>query len=501
MSKTTDLPFNGGAIVVPSGETTSAQVHTVFLRKITITDAGHESQIYAMFDMNKPKTTAPFFEPVSAFNLAEWCVRGDVVQVDLSEAMSQGTDRYAGVLQDVVLSNDAESGIYVSACTLRTMTTYDSDTIRLSWFSLYLIMDQETSVSYLATPEYGSPTMMDVPDHKVKIGEGYSQESPNYLPYKIMGDNSTVRVDIVSQNGLGQPIDPFLRISTIGSSGDGKVLADYIDDNRDYLVNKVSGSGGIVAQVKAVDGYRYVEIAPDPEAQDPLARMSDLEAIVESRILENLPIGAATSEISQLAESTGKLTMSLCHSNMDFELRKAHSTVNATKATVYITNCNSTQKLRVVVFQPIYTGGVWRYALVACSSEVVIQDLVGNGYDPSDPNNLDSGGVLSVDIDTVYDGPTFNAVADYHMIKSTDDVYVGIVATGTSLGAVGSHINNGGTVNTQSSRLVAEMSNVNAHWDPDDYESVPPPKDIDVNNTFIANGNRVYVELHNARGA
>ena len=123
--------------------------------------------------------------------------------------------------------------------------------------------------------------------------------------------------------------------------------------------------------------------------------------------------------------------------------------------------------------------------------------MVGNGYDPSDPNNLDSGGVLTVDIETVYDGPTLNAVADYHMIKSTDDIYIGIVAAGTSLGAVGSHINNGGTVNTQSSRLVAKMSNVNAHWDPDDYESVPPPKDIDVNNTDISDGNRVYVELHN----
>ena len=283
-----------------------------------------------------------------------------------------------------------------------------------------------------------------------------------------------------------------------------KLLADSSDVTPETLADKIRGSHGITVNAQNVAGpgqpacYRlFIEPVTDPTNPDALAKLSDIEAIVESRILENLPIGSATSEISQLAENTGKLTMSLCHANMDFELRKAYSTVNATKATVYITNCNSTQKLRVVVFQPIYTGGVWRYALVACSPEVVIQNLVGNGYDPSDPNNLDSGGVLTVDIETVYDGPTLNAVADYHMIKSTDDIYIGIVAAGTSLGAVGSHINNGGTVNTQSSRLVAKMSNVNAHWDPDDYESVPPPKDIDVNNTDISDGNRVYVELHN----
>jgi len=241
----------------------------------------------------------------------------------------------------------------------------------------------------------------------------------------------------------------------------------------------------------------YIEPVTDPDNPDALAKLSDLESLVESRILENLPIGAATSEITQLAEYTGKLTMSLCHANMDFEIRKAHDDVTATKATVYITNCNNTQKLRVVVFQPIFYNNAWRYALIACSDEVVIQNLNGNGYEPSNPNQLDSGGVLTVDIETVYDGAIFDTVADTHTVKSTDDIYIGIVATGTSLSAVGSHINNGGTVNTQSSRLVARMSNVGANWNPNDYQGVPPTKNIDVNNTDISEGNRVYVELHN----
>ena len=283
-----------------------------------------------------------------------------------------------------------------------------------------------------------------------------------------------------------------------------KLLANSLDATPETLADKIFGQHGVKVTAQNVAGpgqpacYRLaIEPVTDPANPDALAKLSDIEAIVESRILENLPIGSTTSEISQLAENTGKLTMSLCHANMNFELRKSHSTINATKATVYITNCNSTQKLRVVIFQPICINNTWRYALVGCSSEVVIQNLNGNGYEPSDPNNLDSGGVLTVDIDTVYDGPTFNAVSDTHVIRSTDDVYIGIVAAGTSLGAVGSHINNGGTVNAQSSRLVAKMSNVNAHWDPDDYESVPPPKDLDVNNTDISDGNRVYVELHN----
>lgn len=283
-----------------------------------------------------------------------------------------------------------------------------------------------------------------------------------------------------------------------------KLIANASDATPETLQEKIAGQNGIV--IKAVNIANpdqpafiklFIEPVTDPTDPNALAKLSDLEALVESRILENIPVGATTSEITQLGEANGKLTMSLCHTYMDFEIRKAHGDVSATKATVYITNCNNTQKLRVVVFQPIYYNNAWRYALVACSDEVVIQDLNGNGYAPSDPNNLDSGGVLTVDIKTLYDGAIFDTVANTHTVKSTDDIYIGVVAAGTSFSAVGSHINNGGTVNTQSSRLVAKMNNVNPNWNPNDYQGIPPTKNIDVNNTDISEGNRVYVELHN----
>lgn len=283
-----------------------------------------------------------------------------------------------------------------------------------------------------------------------------------------------------------------------------KLIANASDQVPYTLDEKIAAQHGLKMTATTITGpgqpafvKLYVEPVTDPDDPDALAKLTDLEALVESRILENLPVGATTSEISQLADSTGKLTMSLCHTYMDFEIRKAHGDVAATKATVYITNCNSTQKLRVVVFQPIYHDDAWRYALVACSAEVVIQDLNGSGYQPSDPNNLNAGGILTVDIEKVYDGAIFDTVANIHTVKSTDDIYIGIIATGTSLGAVGSHISNGGTVNVKSARLVAKMSNVNANWDPDDYQGLVQTKNIAVSSTDISDGNRVYVELHN----
>jgi uncharacterized protein (TIGR02145 family) len=210
MAKTNDLPFDGGAIVDAGGGTASDQVHNVFLREITVIDAGRESHIYALFDMDKPTNTAPYFEPVSASNLADWCIHGDAVQVDLKEAMNYSGDRYAGLLQDVTLSNIPGSGVYVRECTLRTMQKRGSTGVRFAWFGLSLIMDQSTSISYLATPVYNNPVMLDVPDHKVQVEQ---TDNPNYLAYKVIGDGSTVNVDIVRETPLGQPVDPYLRIS------------------------------------------------------------------------------------------------------------------------------------------------------------------------------------------------------------------------------------------------------------------------------------------------
>ena len=501
MAKTTDLSFDGGAIVVPSGGTTSAQIHTVFLREITITDGGREAQIYALFDMNKPTPTAPFFEPVSAFNLAEWCIRGDVVQVDLSEAMRYGANRYSGLLQDISLANDAQSGIYVRECTLRTMLKRNSTSVRYAWFGLYLVMD-DTSISYLATPVYGHPTTLDVPDHKVQVEQ---TDNPNYLAYKIMGDGSTVSVDVVRENGFGQPIDPFLRIRTIGSSGDGKVLVDYLDDASDYLENKVSGAGGIVAQVKVLDGFRYLEISPDPEAQDPLAKMSDLERIVESRTFESMPIGTVSSSVQNLHDSTGKLTLSLCHPVMDFEIRKEIVsndvvTQHGTKASIYVSNVDPSgtpvQKVRIVVFKGIQPPGYgqWRFALVAYTDEV---EIVNSQYYSSHDKIGDDRkhGILDLPIVQVYGGDDdlFQTPVDKYTVKSTEDMYLGIIATGTTLECPGSEYS--GTPKNDMPRLTSSKTGMNNGWDPTDY--VTHTKDIDVNNTSIPDGKRVYVELHN----
>lgn len=272
-----------------------------------------------------------------------------------------------------------------------------------------------------------------------------------------------------------------------------RVLADSHDTIPQFLGSKIEARNGIKA---SVENHGKVVIEPDV-GNDPVARISDVMQLLESRILENLPIGAATEEIQAIGTTNGTLTMSLCHTYMNFEIRKAHGAVTATKAKVFVTNCNSTQKLRVVIFKPLYLFGAWRYALLACTDEIVIQSRAGQEYTPSDPNNLDAGGVVDLDITTVYSGDDLQTVANDNTVQSTDDIYIGVIADGNSFGAVGSHIANGGHVNTDANRLVAKKDNIYPDWDPTDNQQTPPKKNIDVNVTSIADGNRVYVELHN----
>jgi hypothetical protein len=96
-----------------------------------------------------------------------------------------------------------------------------------------------------------------------------------------------------------------------------------------------------------------------------------------------------------------------------------------------------------------------------------------------------------------YGGNDLQTVANDNTVQSTDDLYIGVIADGNSFGAVGSHIANGGHVNTDANRLVAKKDNIYPSWDPTDNQQTPPHKNIDVNVTSIADGNRVYVELHN----
>lgn len=281
MAKSTNLSFRGGSVSPGPGESTSVQVRNVFLHEIAITDAGQESHIYALFDKAKPIASAPFFEPVSTFDLADWCIRGDAVQVDLSEVMASGTDRYSGLLQDANLETDPAYGMYVHDCTLRTMLKRGTSGVRFAWFALYLITDQAASVTYLATPVHDNPETLDVPDHKVQVEQ---TDTPNYLAYKIMGDGSTVNVDIVRETSLGQPIDPFLRISARKTTGVIKwsdvqevqdsdytefidrIAADIADGVAPVLLDDVNGSR-VVALYEFSDSVAVFRASPDLNGQ------------------------------------------------------------------------------------------------------------------------------------------------------------------------------------------------------------------------------------------
>jgi uncharacterized protein (TIGR02145 family) len=92
-------------------------------------------------------------------------------------------------------------------------------------------MDQSTSISYLATPVYNNPVMLDVPDHKVQVEQ---TDNPNYLAYKVIGDGSTVNVDIVRETPLGQPVDPYLRISARKTTDVIKWSEVQAVENSDY---------------------------------------------------------------------------------------------------------------------------------------------------------------------------------------------------------------------------------------------------------------------------
>ncbi|MBR5282913.1 MAG: hypothetical protein IKU22_09070 [Alistipes sp.] len=253
--------------------------------------------------------------------------------------------------------------------------------------------------------------------------------------------------------------------------------------------------------MKVLDGFRYLEIAPDPEAQDPLAKMSDLERIVESRTFESMPVGTVSSSVQNLHDSNGKLTISLCHPVMDFEIRKEVVsndvvTQNATKASIYISNLDPSQRVRIVVFKGIEPPGYgqWRFALVAYTDEVEIatsQHYSSYGKTGDDLKH----GILDLPIVQVYGGDDdlFQTPVNKYTVKSTEDMYLGIIATGTTLECPGSEYS--GTPKNDMPRLVSSKSNMNNGWDPTDYTN--HTKDIDVNATSIPDGKRVYVELHN----
>lgn len=222
----TVLRFDGGAIPAGGGTSSDRAIHHLFLRELTITELGQEVSVYALLDLDKPTLVAPNYEPVSAFTLFDWCSRGDVLQVDVAEALETGTNTYSAFFEsaNVSTSND---GSYIEECVIRVDTKLSGATpqIKTRYLRLSQKVDESTSVVYLC-----QLTSVDdhvyYPDFKVKI-TGLSTEQANLLPIKIRGDGETIGVEVIQQNPLGEPIDPFLRIKSLAG---GLTPIDYTAD-------------------------------------------------------------------------------------------------------------------------------------------------------------------------------------------------------------------------------------------------------------------------------
>ena len=222
----TVLRFDGGAIPSGGGASSDRAIHHLFLRKLTITELGQKVSVYALLDLDRPTLVAPNYEPVSAFTLYDWCSRGDVLQVDVAEALETGTNTYSAFFEsaNVATSND---GSYIEECVIRVDTKLSGVTpqIKTRYLRLSQKVDESTSVVYLC-----QLTSVDdhvyYPDFKVKI-TGLSTEQAGLLPIKIRGDGETIGVEVIQQNPLGEPIDPFLRIKSLAG---GLTPIDYTAD-------------------------------------------------------------------------------------------------------------------------------------------------------------------------------------------------------------------------------------------------------------------------------
>ena len=210
----TVLRFDGGAIPTGGGASSDRAIHHLFLRELTITELGQEVSVYALLDLDRPTLVAPNYEPVSAFTLYDWCSSGDVLQVDVAEALETGTNTYSAFFEsaNVATSND---GSYIEECVIRVDTKLSGATpqIKTRYLSLSQKVDESTSAVYLC-----QLTSVDdhvyYPDFKVKI-TGLSTEQAGLLPIKIRGDGETIGIEVVHQNALGDPIDPFLRVKSL----------------------------------------------------------------------------------------------------------------------------------------------------------------------------------------------------------------------------------------------------------------------------------------------
>lgn len=146
----TVLRFDGGAIPTGGGASSDRAIHHLFLRELTITELGQEVSVYALLDLDRPTLAAPNYEPVSAFTLFDWCSRGDVLQVDVAEALETGTNTYSAFFESANVATNSD-GSYVDECVIRVDTKLSSTTPKINTRYLHLsqILDESTSIAYM----------------------------------------------------------------------------------------------------------------------------------------------------------------------------------------------------------------------------------------------------------------------------------------------------------------------------------------------------------------
>lgn len=189
MAKTASLVFNGGVIPTGGGASSDRVIHHLFLRELTITELGQEVSVYALLDLDRPTLVAPNYEPVSAFTLFDWCSRGDILQVDVAEALETGTNTYNAFFESANMATDSD-GSYVDECVIRVDTKLSGTTPKINTRYLHLsqILDESTSIAYMCQHTslndhvtYGDELRRTGKVHFLKaVGDDLAQERAPY---------------------------------------------------------------------------------------------------------------------------------------------------------------------------------------------------------------------------------------------------------------------------------------------------------------------------------
>lgn len=503
MARSTDLIFKGGSIA--SGDTPAGANHNIrniVIRSVTITDAGHEVTLNVLCDYDHPITQAPNFEPINLNTFATWIASGDVIQFNVIDESELGSGVDSAYLHSVTFSNDAERGIYVSQCKI----AYDlprsaNRCIEQRILTFSRVLDQATNIEYL----YEEDPMKIYDNTVVRVSS--SDNSASFLSWKIEGDSSSgIHVNVrTATTG-----EEFLKISYSGASFDNnKVKTSALDDTAGYLTEKIYGEDGIlVDEVDILDdqdeptGDKALVVKPDPNSSNPFIRRDDLDDILESRLLENVDLGTVSANLNENINSNdGTLNVSVCHSYMNFELRKElrendQVVQRATEASVFVTqspnNYGASQYVRICVFKAKrnYMNTDW-LVLVGCTDDIDVIAYL-NEHEPGK-----YAGRVTGKLTTLYEEGNdhlFAEPADVHQIKSGEELYIGVITHGDSIGLMGHKVANA-PINLYPRITAYKTGVVSGGFNPANIIN----KNIDIYSTSTAQGNKPYVMLKNYR--